>query len=296
MRIDWASQTSVGRTRQRNEDAHAGKIVQDKNNGNADRGLFVLCDGMGGHAGGEQASQMAVQIVHDRLAPLLETADGERGSIADEINNAVLAANQAIFERNQRAGASGRDRAGTTIVVLFVANDRLWLIHAGDSRAYQITTESTRLLTRDHNVGNRELRRGVAEAEAWQRSDADQLTQALGPASNEHVHPELLATTVDEDSLLLLCSDGVSDNDFVERAGAALLRPLVRTNIDLTKSCADFINAADNANGHDNLTAILVRLSGSTNATPNVETATTDNIVRTGLWARLGTLFSRRSV
>lgn len=293
MHIDWASQTHVGRTRERNEDAHAAHVFTDPNG--ESRGLFVVCDGMGGHASGQEASQMAVQVVGDRLKPLLEGAARENANIAEDMQSAVLAANQAIYERNQRAGAMGRERAGTTIVALLVRNDRVWLIHVGDSRAYQITQRAIRLLTADHNVGNREVRRGAPESEAWSRVDADQLTQALGPASNQHVHPELLATAVDDEALFLLCSDGVSDNDFVERAGAELLRPLLQADIDMTRRCEDFVTAANNTNGHDNLTAILVRVSGGLRGHETTQGADTKKRSRPGLLKRIGIFFSRYS-
>lgn len=293
-RIEWASQTDVGRLRQRNEDAHAGKVWYEQNDSGAARGLFVLCDGMGGHSGGREASHLAVQIVSERLAPLLAAGDAMHRDISHEISNAVLAANQALFERNAGSGAKGRERAGTTIVALVVANNRIWLIHVGDSRAYQITVKAIRLLTQDHNVGNREIRRGVAEHEAWERVDAEQLTQALGPAPNENVHPDLLCTTVEESTVFLLCSDGVSDNDFVERAGADTLRATLDPESDLTKACETFINSANNANGHDNLTAILVRVTSARTGAESSDAGTAHQVVRQSLLARIGGLFSRR--
>jgi protein phosphatase len=252
---------------------------------------------MGGHAGGQEASQLAVRVLRDKLEPLLKSENTEKRDLAADLKEAVLEANRAIFERNEGSGGQGRERSGTTVVALLLANKKAWLIHVGDSRAYLTTGAGTRLLTTDHNVGNREIGHGADPDQAWERGDADQLTQALGPFQNDYLRPDVRCFSIDEDCLFLLCSDGVSDNDFIERQETDLLRPLTVFGGDLEQGCEKLINSANNANGHDNLTAVLVRvlqLKDEAKATSRASD-TTVKLGRRGLFAWLRERMSGQS-
>ena len=95
---------------------------------------------------------------------------------------------------------------------------------------------------------------------AWRRADARQLTQALGVAPDDQVNPSIAPLRIETDSLFLLCTDGVSDGDFVEQQADMLLFPLLEPGADLAAGCNALVETANERNGHDNLTAILVRL------------------------------------
>ena len=257
MTVEGAARSEIGRTRARNEDAYA--VVAPE--AGRDCGLFIVCDGMGGHAEGDQASALAVRLLRERLAPIVKTEGAAEPDLAPALREAVLSANRAIFERNAQAGREGSERAGTTLALLLVVQSHAWVVHVGDSRVYQTIREKTSLLTIDHNVGHREIRRGVNPQEAWNRADARHLTQALGPFPDEYVAPDIQCLPIQSDSLFLLCTDGLSDNEFVERHEQGLLRPLGNPDADLQRGCERLVAAANRINGHDNLTAVLVRVS-----------------------------------
>jgi serine/threonine protein phosphatase PrpC len=112
-------------------------------------------------------------------------------------------------------------------------------------------------LTEDHEVANQLIARGLEPEIAYARSDAHQLTQALGP--NLKVEPTINYFTLSQNTVFLLCSDGLCDNDFVEQHWQDYLLPLSNAEANLSQGVQDLVNFADVANGHDNITALLVR-------------------------------------
>ena len=259
--VAWSVHTDVGRKRERNEDAAGGDLQQDAATGEP-RGVFVVCDGMGGHAGGQEASALAVSVLREQLAWALQAPWPEAAELSGRVEAALREAHVTIAGRNDAVDASGRDRAGTTAVLLLLAGTRAYVAHVGDSRAYLVTGGETVQLTADHNVATRETNRGEPLDQAWARADARQLTQALGPIAAEHLKPTVTAVAVQQDTLFLLCTDGVSDGGFVEAHEAELLRPLLDPAKDLETGCRTLVARAGTANGHDNLTALLVRIGG----------------------------------
>ncbi|MEM0979455.1 MAG: hypothetical protein AAGH78_04185, partial [Cyanobacteria bacterium P01_H01_bin.58] len=140
------------------------------------------------------------------------------------------------------------------------ANNQAVVAHVGDSRLYGYTRQGLKQLTVDHEVGQREINRGVEPAIAYARPDAYQLTQALGPRSNAEVVPSITSLHVGQDSLFVLCSDGLSDNDLLENHTETHVEPLLRSKADLDEGVAELIDLANKHNGHDNITAIAVRI------------------------------------
>jgi len=288
--LAWVARTDIGRRREQNEDAWAGEARAPA--GAPPRGLFAVCDGMGGHAGGEEASALAVDALRRSLAWSLSEPWPEPAALSGRVRDAMLLANRAIHDRNE--GRQDKGRAGTTAVLLLVSGTDVCLAHVGDSRLYQITAAGVRQLTADHNVAGVDIARGGDPAQAWARPDARHLVQALGPRPDEHVRPDVQLLTVEEDSLFLLCSDGVSDNGFVERQERALLRPLLAPAADLEAGGQALIEAANAANGHDNLTVVLVRITGASGTRPRGRVPTTARVRRTTTAsARRGGVFRR---
>jgi len=213
---------------------------------------------MGGHAGGEVASELAVNTIRQYFQKTwVETELPHQESIRE----AVYLANQAIYELNQKEARSGIGRMGTTLVMLLLQDNQAAIAHVGDSRLYCLTRKhGLEQLTIDHEVGQREIARGVEPSLAYGRPDAYQLTQALGPRNEHSLHPDVEFFDINEDMLLILASDGLSDNDCLETNWQTHLQPLLSSASNLEKGIQDLIDLGNEHNGHDNLTAILVRV------------------------------------
>jgi protein phosphatase len=255
-----AAATDVGKQRDHNEDFYSidtsCRIKQSPEGINSEyRGLYVLCDGMGGHAAGEVASTMAIQ-------KLQEYWDEHWQNVlpsAEEIKKAILFTNQALFEINQTKAAAGNGRMGTTLVMVMIQNNQIAIAHVGDSRCYILETSSRPVqITLDHEVGQREILRGVEPEIAYGRPDSYQLTQAIGPRDESSIDPEVQFFSLREDTLILIASDGLTDRDLLELHGEELLRPMVEKAISLSAGVSQLVEFGNNYNGHDNITAIAV--------------------------------------
>jgi protein phosphatase len=261
LRLDDAGSTHPGRQRNYNEDSFAidiklQKQETPKGQNLQAQGLYVLCDGMGGHAGGEVASAMAV----DTLRQYFATRWQEEFPSEETIKEGVRLANRAIYEINQKNASSGTGRMGTTLVMMLLQDNKIAIAHVGDSRLYGLTRgRGLEKLTVDHEVGQREIQRGVEPAIAYSRPDAYQLTQALGPRDENFIKPDVKFIGLEEDTLLILGSDGLTDNDLLESNWQKYLAPLLSSSANLEKGVQDLIDFANEYNGHDNITAVLVR-------------------------------------
>jgi len=260
---EYAAYTDTGRQRDHNEDYFAivDKVHKQKLPEGAiltKTGLYILCDGMGGHAGGEVASKLAVNTIRKYFQETWTSAELPN---QESIKEAVYLANQAIYDLNQQQARSGMGRMGTTLVMLLLQDHQAAIAHVGDSRLYCLThREGLVQLTIDHEVGQREISRGVDPTIAYGRADAYQLTQALGPRDQNYLHPDISFFDIHEDMLLLLVSDGLSDNECLETHWQTHLQPLLSYDSDLEMGIQDLIELGNEYNGHDNITAILVRV------------------------------------
>lgn len=260
---EYAAYTDTGRQRNHNEDYFAidSKVHKQELPEGAiltKTGLYILCDGMGGHAGGEVASKLAVNTIRKYFQ---ETWTSGELPNQESIKEAVYLANQAIYDLNQQQARSGMGRMGTTLVMLLLQDHQAAIAHVGDSRIYYLThREGLVQLTIDHEVAQREISRGVEPTIAYGRADAYQLTQALGPRDQDYLHPDVSFLDIHEDMLLLLVSDGLSDNECLENHWQTHLQPLLSYDSDLEMGIQDLIELGNEYNGHDNITAILVRV------------------------------------
>jgi protein phosphatase len=254
--------TDIGAQRDHNEDffgvnTKVEKIENNTENSLSVRGLYIVCDGMGGHAAGEVASAMAVESLQKYFQPLWQS---ELPTL-EQIEAGVLLANAALYQTNLKNSRSGSGRMGTTLVMALLQDTKLAIAHVGDSRIYRFSRRhGLEQLTSDHEVGQREINRGVEPEIAYGRPDAYQLTQALGPRDNNSVRPEIEFLELTEDCLILLCSDGFSDNDFLEANYSQHLEPLISSQANLQDGLFNLVNLANQHNGHDNITAILLRI------------------------------------
>ena len=261
--LDDAGCTDIGHQREHNEDSFGiqtliQKLENPMGRSVQARGLYILCDGMGGHASGEVASGMAVEAIRRYFQ---EHWQDEQLPSEEVVREGVRVANQAIYEVNQKNARSGSGRMGTTLVMMLIQNTNVAIAHVGDSRLYRLTRKrGLEQLTVDHEVAQREIGRGVDPEIAYKRPDANQLTQALGPRDEQLVNPDVQILELNEDTLFIMCSDGLSDNDLVETHWQTHLAPLLSSRANLDQGILQLIELANEHNGHDNITAILIRV------------------------------------
>jgi len=265
--LEDAGLTDTGRQRDHNEDAFCIHTQIERFETKMGRtihatGLYILCDGMGGHAGGEVASALAVDTLRNYFQThWLQDPDmhAQLPSV-DLLREAVLEANHAIYDLNQQQGRTGSGRMGTTLVLVLIQDTNVAVTHVGDSRLYKFTRkQGLSQVTRDHDVAQREIQRGVAPEIAYSRPDAYQLTQALGPRNSDFIKPDIQFLDINEDLLLILSSDGLTDNDLVEQHANSHLEPLISSRNSLERGVNDLIDLANEYNGHDNVTTVLIR-------------------------------------
>lgn len=268
--LEEVGRTDVGQQREHNEDyfgieTQLVKLESPSSKTLHARNLYILCDGMGGHAGGEIASTLAVDTIRSYFKHQWQTlpSPGTGSTVLPDVHimtEAVLQANKAIYDVNQQNSRSGSGRMGTTLVMVLICDTEVAIAHVGDSRLYRYTRKrGLEQLTVDHEVGQREIQRGVAPELAYARPDAYQLTQALGPRDEHFIKPDVQFFEMTEDMLLLLCSDGLTDNDLLEKHWESHIQPLLSSQANLDKGVSELIDLANQYNGHDNISAIVIR-------------------------------------
>lgn len=250
-----------GRVRRSNQDTCAAL---------PEHGAFVVCDGMGGAAGGEVASHLATESFLDCLAQ-----PGPATQARARLAEAIRVANQAVFRQAQRSPSL--HGMGTTLVALLWENDEagsvLWLAHAGDSRCYRVRSGSLQQLTRDHSLVEEQVRAGVlSRVQATASPMRNIITRAIG--TEPTVEPEIAAHDPQRGDLYLLASDGLTreldDGEIarilVRSTGPAALtaasrdsaRPGAALQTALDTACQALIDAANAKGGRDNITVLLV--------------------------------------
>lgn len=271
LNLEDAGLSDIGNQRDHNED-YFGMQTQIEKQENLlgrqvkARGLYVVCDGMGGHAAGEVASALSVESLQNYFQKHWQ----DQLPDAETIQEGIWQTNQKIYDINLKNSRSGSGRMGTTLVMVLVQDNKAAIAHVGDSRIYRISRKrDLEQLTVDHEVGQREIQKGVEPEIAYGRPDAYQLTQAIGPRDNSFVQPDVTFIEINEDSLFLLCSDGLSDNSLLEQSWEEHLLPLLSSRANLDQGAKDLIELANEHNGHDNITAVLVRVKVRPNLTGN---------------------------
>ena len=242
--------TDVGRQRQHNEDAF---LVADEAK------LFLVADGMGGHAAGEIASRIAVESISEFIVHTKED-DGTWPHAYDEqftrTTNRLMAAlrmaNTRVLEA-MRKDAKLRGM-GTTVVACMADHGKISVAHVGDSRAYMIRNGRISRITNDHSWVFEQVQAGMlTEAEAEKHPLRNVITRALGGALS--VNPEASEIDSRPGDLYLLCSDGLTGMVPEDQ----ILKLVTANADDLEKACRQLIDVANEHGGLDNVTAILVK-------------------------------------
>ncbi|MGD1913200.1 MAG: PP2C family protein-serine/threonine phosphatase [Rivularia sp. (in: cyanobacteria)] len=249
--------TDTGPSRQRNEDAcfpQSGTSISKPPSKSA---LTIVCDGIGGHEGGNVASNLAIETIQQFLGQLVSLPDDhiEPATLLVDLERAAAAANDKISQRNDSENRQGRQRMGTTVVMALPVAYEMYIGHVGDSRAYLITRNNCHQITLDDDVACREVRLGYAiYRDAEQQAASGSLVQALGMNASSALHPTAQRFILDEDCVFLLCSDGLSDFDRVEQYWDTEILPLLNNNGDVVSVTKQLLQIANNQNGHDNVT------------------------------------------
>jgi protein phosphatase len=269
--------TDRGAQRQGNEDC-CYPLKDDRSQ--SDRSLAIVCDGVGGHDAGEVASNLAVLSTKLQVQALLKELALESEIIPPDLVTELLATtvrvtNNLIMADNDAQGRDSRHRMATTLVMslrLPQSTAEVYIAHVGDSRAYWLSCEGIVQLTLDDNVMNEVVSEGKSlMAQAIQRKDAAALTQALGIQAGEVLNPRVSRFIVDEEGLLLLCSDGLSDNELLELHGREYARQVLSEGQSLDKVLQSIIEFANEYNGHDNISVVLSHFQAGVPENPTQE-------------------------
>lgn len=254
MKIAAQGLTDVGRKRPHNED----NFLVDK-----ELGLFIVCDGMGGHAAGEVASARCVEVIQADVAAHRDLIDKLRGNASESpavvqmLEAAVERASSEIF-RSAQAEEKKRGM-GTTVVCMLVAGSKAILAHVGDSRVYLVRGGQVHRLTEDHTLIQAQMKAGVLTKEAAESSPyRNVITRAVG------IQPSVQVDTLALDTLpndrYLLCSDGLHGYLRDSELGALFDQP--------EGVPERLITLANERGGKDNITAVVVALSTERTLTP----------------------------
>lgn len=212
-------------------------------------GVYLLADGMGGHSAGEVASELAVKTAQSYMVDRLSsTSDDE---IPDVLSEAIKTAHEAV---NAKAKTDlSLMGMGTTLVEVVVRNNKAFICHAGDSRAY-LYRDTLQRLTRDHTMGDHLLENNILPFERIPEKQWHILTQAVGVG--DPPVPDIKQIELASGDMLLLCSDGLTDMLTDTEIGALI----AGGNSDLKNISQGLVDAANNKGGRDNISVVLVRI------------------------------------
>jgi len=250
LRIEVAGETNVGMKRTHNEDNFS--ILEES-------GLYIVADGMGGHASGEVAAKMAVDSLKEFFAATANDPertwpykmDRSKGYEENRLITGIKLANLRIYESAQR---DPRQRGmGTTIVTMFAVEDGVYIAHVGDSRIYRVRDGKIEQLTEDHSLLNDYIKmKRLTPEEIANFPHKNVIVRALGMKDTVKVDSRFEQPL--ENDIIILCSDGlsgpVSDAEMLE---------IATTTSDLKAAAAKLIERANANGGPDNITCVLVR-------------------------------------
>ena len=249
VRIRYAARTDVGRKRTHNEDYFA--LIEEER-------LFLVADGMGGHASGDVASKLSTEVIgefyrrsRDPDATWPYRYDPARSYAENRILASICLANERIHEASMR---NRHQRGmGTTIVAFHLNGSKAFIAHVGDSRCYRIRNGAIESLTRDHSLLEdwKDARPDITEQEIREFPHKNVITRALG--MRESVDIDLTSVRIEDGDRFILCSDGLSgmltDDEIHE---------IVSGQDDPEAAVADLIDRSNAAGGDDNITAMLI--------------------------------------
>jgi serine/threonine protein phosphatase PrpC len=265
IRVKLFARTDVGQIREHNEDNFLVADISRKSRGLLETNrsgvvgphgsIYAVCDGMGGAAAGEIASQLAVDILYERMLEGL--SDGHplgRDELARRLVRAIEAAGLRIFQEAKLDRT--RRGMGTTVTAAALVDDHLFFAQVGDSRGYVMRDGNLVQLTRDQSLVNQLIEAGqLTEEEAETFEHNNIILQALGTADSVQV--DLTYCRLRRGDTLLLCSDGLSGMVRFDE-----IREVLRTTPEPIDACKLLTERANQAGGHDNITVIVAQFDG----------------------------------
>ena len=245
MELVVAARSDVGMIRAGNEDSFHSKVDDTG-------GIFIVADGMGGHAAGEVASEMAVEILRDQLSALRDLHDR---NAADKVMNALRGANLAIY--NRTVTETDKQGMGTTASVLIISGRRYLIGQVGDSRIYLLRDGALRQLTKDHSYVQEQVDAGFLTPEqARYHPYSNVITRCVG--ASDDVEPDTFAGETRDGDIFLVASDGLTGMVDDRR-----LQQLLTSRAEPQRIVDSLIAEANGRGGLDNITAILVQVRGT---------------------------------
>ena len=242
MKLTYAARTDVGMIRSGNEDNFAVDA-------NAMRGMFIVADGMGGHAAGEVASEMAVQIVLREIKDVADLADGTAPKL---LGDALRQANRAIHDRT--ITEVDKQGMGTTASVLVLADSRYLIGQVGDSRVYLLRDGALKQLTKDHSYVQEQVDLGnLTPEQARYHPYSNVITRCVGASPD--VEPDLYNGEARTGDIFLVASDGLTGMVDDRR-----LAQLLMARSEPERKVQALISEANGRGGLDNITAIVVHV------------------------------------
>ncbi|HMQ33415.1 MAG TPA: Stp1/IreP family PP2C-type Ser/Thr phosphatase [Chloroflexaceae bacterium] len=249
--------SDTGMVREHNEDSCLTlQLGLDNNNQRQAWGVYMVSDGMGGHAAGEVASGLAIRgaadlMLSEYLARQVQPdAAYSEGEAEDLVRRAILQANERVVEESR---AQGNDM-GATMTMAIVAGDRVVVGNVGDSRAYLLRDGQLRRISKDHSLVQRLVDLGqISDEEVYTHPQRNAVLRSLGDRSEVEV--DLFSERVRPGDALFLCSDGQW-----EMTRDPEMARLIAEAPDPQAACEALVEAANQAGGEDNITVVLVRL------------------------------------
>lgn len=276
-RLEAATLTDPGRQRELNEDRVWAQVYAASEGSPV--GLFIVCDGVGGHLGGECASHWAVEAIKYELSDLFLakdpratvrlsedelnkiTAEGDATRLSriakseNRIRSAIQKANKVVFTYAQEKPQHAAD-AGTTVTMAVIQGQRLVVANVGDSRTYLLRNHQLRQITRDHSLVASLVENGqIRPEDIFSHPQRNVIYRSLG--QKKQVQIDTFTETLHSEDILLLCSDGlwemVQDDQVISR--------IIESSKSPAEACKRLVEAANNAGGEDNIGVVLVKVT-----------------------------------
>ena len=237
--------SDVGRIRKDNEDSYCIKAYDDAHM------LAVVADGMGGHIGGKQASAIAVESITDYFDSNISKIFGySPRKIKQAMLDSVTDANKRVYDfSKENPELCGM---GTTIVVCYISDGKVFAVSAGDSRLY-IINDTIKQITRDHSLINELLEMGmISPNQAKNHPKKNIITKAVG--SDFSIEPDIYSEKLGEKDTVLLCTDGLTN--MIENE---MITQIVNSGLELSECANSLVEQAKKNGGNDNITVVIIR-------------------------------------
>ena len=252
--IEHASLTDVGFRRSHNQDNHAILLAGEEEQWRSQGHLFLVADGMGAHAVGEKASELAAGII-----PHAYHKQAGQTNAASALRRAFIEANSSIHDRGQKNREF--EGMGTTTTALLLRPEGVWIAHVGDSRAYRIRNQEIEQLSFDHSLVWEYARRQRVDPDKVEGIPSNVIVRSLGPeplvqVDIEGPHPYR------EGDVYVLCSDGLSGQVTDHELGA------VASVLPPAEACRFLVDLANLRGGPDNITVVIMRIGTSSGTSP----------------------------